>query len=502
MSLPKIQVYNTLSRSVELLAPAEPGHVQMYVCGMTVYDYCHIGHARAMMAFDVVARHLVHRGFEVTYVRNHTDVDDKILARATELDVPPLALSSRFISELDRDLDALGLVRPTHEPKVSDHIDDIVALIAQLVERGHAYAVHGDVYFAVDSFDGYGKLSGHKCDELIAGERVQVNPDKRNPADFALWKAARPGEISWPTPWGAGRPGWHIECSAMSMHHLGPTFDIHGGGIDLVFPHHENEIAQSEAGTGQAPMAAVWMHNGHLTLVDDDGQDIKMSKSLGNVLRIRDILADVPAEALRLVYLESHYRSPLPFSNARLAEAISGLNRLYEAKELVESLVDQGLDYPAEKLAKEVGKPALQVLDLIDGFEKRFNAAMDHDFNSGQAVGFLFELIRAVNRAGNNKRVRKDGGALLAGALAAFDLTATVLGIGGLTPEDFFLDLREKRLRVNGLAPAWVEERLEARLEARTARDWAAADAIRDELDAAGIVVMDRPAGVTWRVSV
>jgi cysteinyl-tRNA synthetase len=502
MPLPPIHVYNTLTRSVELLEPAEPGHVRMYVCGMTVYDHCHIGHARAMMAFDVVYRHLRHRGYTVTYVRNHTDVDDKILARAVELGMPPLELSAEYIGHLDADLDALGLARPTHEPKVSDHVDGIVALVADLVDRDHAYAAGGDVFFAVSTFDGYGKLSGRKLEDLRCGERVEVNPDKRDPADFVLWKGAKEGEISWPSPWGPGRPGWHIECSAMSMHHLGKTFDVHGGGIDLVFPHHENEIAQSEAGTGEAPFSKVWMHNGHLTLVGDDGQDIKMSKSLGNVVRIRDLLEEVPAEVLRLVYLETHYRSPLPYSNARVAEATTGLARLYEAKELVETLAVSEIDYPPERLAEEAGKAALQALELIENFEQRFNAAMDHDFNSGQAIGTLFELVRAINRAGNHKRVKKLGGALLAPAELCFALAGRVLGIGGSAPKDFFEELREKRLKVAGLDSAWVEERLKARLAARESKDWGAADQIRDELDAVGVVVMDRADGVTWRVKV
>jgi len=502
MSLPPIHVYNTLTRSVDLLETAEPGHVRMYVCGMTVYDFCHIGHARAMMAFDVVYRHLVHRGYRVSYVRNHTDVDDKILARAAELGVAPLDLSAQYIEALEQDLDALGLARPDHEPKVSDHVDGIVSLIGDLVDRGHAYAGSGDVFFAVGTFDGYGKLSGRKLEDLRAGERVQVNPDKRDPADFVLWKGAKDGEIAWPSPWGPGRPGWHIECSVMSMHHLGPTFDVHGGGIDLVFPHHENEIAQSEAGTGAAPFSRIWMHNGHLTLVDDDGADIKMSKSLGNVVRIRDVLAQVPAEVLRLVYLESHYRSPLPYSNGRMAEAMASLARLYEAKELVETLAVSEIDYPPEKLAQEVGKPALQLMALIGSFEGRFNAAMDHDFNSGQAIGTLFELVRAINRAGNHKRVKKLGGALMAPAELCFAMAGDVLGIGGSDPAAFFEELRDKRLQLAGLDSAWVQERLDARLAARASKDWAAADQIRDELDGAGVVVMDRAEGVTWRVRV
>ncbi len=502
MSVPAIHVYNTLTRTVEPLAPAEPGHVRMYVCGITVYDYCHIGHARAMMTFDLVYRHLLHRGYRVTYVRNHTDVDDKILARAAELGEEPLALSRRFIAALEQDFDALGMREPTHSPKVSDHVDGILGLIGDLIERGHAYAAGGDVFFAVSTFDGYGKLSGRKLEDLRAGERVEINPVKRDPADFVLWKGAKPGEISWESPWGPGRPGWHIECSVMSMHHLGPTFDLHGGGLDLVFPHHENEVAQSEAGTGEAPFAKVWMHNGMLTLVDDAGEDIKMSKSLGNVIRIRDAVAEVPAEVVRLVYLEPHYRSPLPYSKTRVAEAMASLARLYEAKELVESLVAQGTDYPVDRLLEEAGKPAQQVQALIETFEKRFNAAMDHDFNSGQAIGTLFELVRAINRAGNHKRVKKAGGSLLQGAERCFAIAGNVLGIGGMDPGDFFEELREKRIRLAGLDSDWVEDKLDARLAARADRDWAAADAIRDELDAAGVVVMDRPDGVTWRVRV
>ena len=503
MSEPRIQVYNTLSRRLEAFEPAKAGQVRMYVCGMTVYDYCHIGHARAMMAFDLVYRHLVHRGYEVTYVRNHTDVDDKIIARAQELGQDPLDLSAEFIVALDEDLDAIGIARPTFEPKVSENIDGIVSLVAVLIERGHAYAAGGDVFFAVDSFRGYGKLSGKKLEDLVSGGRVEVNPHKRNPADFALWKGAKEGEICWPSPWGPGRPGWHIECSVMAMKHLGPTIDLHGGGIDLVFPHHENEIAQSEGATGEAPFSKVWMHNGHLTLVDDEtGEPVKMSKSLGNIVRIRDLVTVAPAEALRLIYSECHYRSPLPYSNTRLMEAVGSLNRLYEAKELVEDQVARGSETPAAQLREEVGRDAIQLWELATTFEARFDAAMDQDFNSGKAIGLLFELVRAINRAGNHKRVRKVGTQLFLPCQRAFALTAEVLGIGGMAPGAFFDELKVKRLAVEGLSVGWVDERIAARLAARQAKDWAAADAIRDELDGAGIVVMDRPSGVEWRVRV
>ncbi|HJN73791.1 MAG TPA: cysteine--tRNA ligase, partial [Myxococcota bacterium] len=320
-----MQVYNSLGRTLQTFEPAEPGRVRMYVCGMTVYDLCHIGHARAMISFDMVFRYLKWKGFEVTYVRNHTDVDDKIIERAAERGEDPLELSARYIRLLDEDLCALGLHEPTEQPKVSDNIDAIIALAEQLIARGHAYHSGGDVYFAVETFADYGKLSNMKLEDLEAGKRVAVGDRKRNPADFALWKAARDGEIAWDSPWGQGRPGWHIECSVMSMKHLGERFDIHGGGIDLIFPHHENEIAQSECGTGHAPFATYWLHNGHLNIEVSAGGDCeKMSKSLGNVINIRDILEEVPAEALKLLYLGSHYRSPLPYSAARLAEAMGG----------------------------------------------------------------------------------------------------------------------------------------------------------------------------------
>ena len=502
-----LRVHNSLSRQLELLEPAEPGHVRMYVCGMTVYDYCHIGHARAMLTFDVVYRHLQHRGYKVTYVRNHTDVDDKIIARANELGEHPLALSERFIQALDEDLGALGLRKPTIEPKVSDNIDGIIALNQKLVDRGHAYEVEGDLYFDVTSYEDYGKLSGRKLEDLRAGERVTVDTRKQHPGDFALWKAAKPEEgLDWESPWGRGRPGWHIECSVMSMKHLGQSFDIHGGGIDLLFPHHENEIAQSECATGCKPFSRVWLHNGHLTLVetqaDGEESEIKMSKSLGNVIRIRDILKEVPHEALRLLYLGAHYRSPLPYSSDRLGEATGSLNRIYSAKESAQLIAAKPATgkQPPEKLAKELG--AQDLWALASNFTERFNEAMDQDFNTAKAVGLLFELTRTVNRLANKKAVKKRGGPIFAKALEAYAVTADVLGIGGMEPTDFFNELKYKRIQSTGLDAAWVEARLEARLQARSEKDWAAADAIRDELLAQGVEVMDSAGGVDWRVRV
>ena len=495
-----IRIYNTLSRSTETLQTLQPGKVGLYVCGMTVYDYCHIGHARAMMAFDVVVRHLRRRGLEVDFVRNHTDVDDKILARARESGVSPLELSARFIRELDEDLDSVGLLRPTVAPQVSEHIPEVVAMIEALIRRGHAYlADNGDVYFGVESFAGYGKLSGRKVDDLREGARVAVEASKRHPADFALWKAApEAGDLGWDAPFGRGRPGWHIECSAMAARHLGDTFDIHGGGIDLVFPHHENEIAQSECASGHAPFARYWMHNGHLTLVDAAGEPVKMSKSLGNVVQIRDIVKRVPAEALRLLYVGTHYRSPLPFSDARLADSLGALDRVYVAKETVDEVVAKGVGAPVEQL----GEVAKEVHRLATGFVERFDAAMDEDFNSPAAFGHFFDLVRAVNRFGNDKKARAKGADVLRPAQAAFAAVAQVFGVAALTPAAYFDEAKVKRLREQGRSVEAVDELVAARSAARAAKDWSRADALRAELDAQGIVVMDGAEASTWRVRV
>jgi cysteinyl-tRNA synthetase len=500
-----IRLYNTLRRTSETLATQEPGKVGIYVCGMTVYDYCHIGHARAMLAFDFVVRHLRHRGYDVTMVRNHTDVDDKIIKRAKEKGTDPLALSAFFVEALEADLDALGLVRPTQTPKVSDHIDGILTLIGTLVERGHAYkADNGDVYFAVETFAEYGALSGKRLDDLRAGERIAVEASKRHPADFALWKAASgdPAEPTWESPWGRGRPGWHIECSAMSRAFLGDTFDIHGGGIDLVFPHHENEIAQSECGTGHGPYARYWMHNGHVTFprMNEDGTvvDDKMSKSLGNIVRIRDILAAVPGEALRLYFAGTHYRSPLPYSTEGLASSLASLDRLYTAKETALEIVAKGQDVPID----ELGELHREVYGLAMAFPSRFYQAMDDDFGTAEALGPLFELVRAVNRFGNDKKARAKGVAVMRPALRALEIAAEVLGVGGMDPVAFFDEVKTKRLAAAGRSVEEVEARIAARAAARAAKDWAEADRLRGELDADGILVMDNPTGSTWRMRV
>jgi cysteinyl-tRNA synthetase len=482
-------LYNTLSRTVEAFEPIEAGHVKLYVCGMTVYDECHVGHARAMVVFDTFVRYLRHRGWKVTFVRNITDVDDKIIDRAKQRGEEPLALAERFIDAFHQNMTGLGAIAPDHEPRVTTSIDDIQQLIGKLMDRGHAYVADGNVWFSVETDDAYGKLSNQKVDELR-------NPDnfsgKRAPADFALWKAAKPGEPSWDSPWGPGRPGWHIECSAMARQCLGDTIDIHGGGLDLVFPHHENEIAQSECGNG-ADYARYWMHNGMLTMTS--GQ--KMGKSLGNVINVNVALADFPAEALRLYYLQNQYRSPLPWGDEALPEALGMLSRLYEAREKAEAM--GGSDKP-DQLTQQLGEDAAKVWELGTSFTERFYAAVDHDFNTAQALGHLFTLSRAVNRFAAHKKAKKRGGPLVAPALKAFDLAAESFGLMAMATSAFHDEVKTKRSSALGLDRDDVEKLLAERSAARTAKDWAKADEIRDQLLAKKIEVLDLADGVEWRV--
>jgi cysteinyl-tRNA synthetase len=483
------RLYNTLTRDVEPFEAREPGRVGLYVCGMTVYDHAHVGHARAMVTFDMVARYLRHRGWDVQFVRNYTDVDDKIIARANQRGEDALGLAERYIASFVEDCEGLGLVRPTFEPRVTQSIDAIEALIQKLIERGHAYASEGSVWFSVETFPSYGKLSGQRVEELRSGD-----PDsgKRAAQDFALWKAAKPGEPAWESPWGPGRPGWHIECSAMALKHLGEQIDIHGGGLDLVFPHHENEIAQSECAHDKV-YARYWLHNGLLTM--SGGQ--KMGKSLGNVFNIKEALKLFPAEALRLYYLQVHYRSPLPWSLEALPDALGLLARLYEAKEVATQM--EG-DEPLERVVKELGADAARVVELSEAFPGRFYGAMDDDFNTAKALGYAFELARAVNRLGNHKKSKKRGGPVARRALEAFDVIVASLGLLQMAPSAFIDEVKDKRLPELGLTRAQVDAMLAARLEARAAKDWAKADALRGELEEKGIAVMDRADGVDWRV--
>ena len=455
-----LTIYNTLTRKKEVFEPIEPGIVGMYVCGMTVYDYCHLGHARVMVVFDMVVRWLRASGFEVKYVRNITDIDDKIIRRAGESGESIRALTDRFIQAMHQDGDALGVLRPDHEPRATDYVSSMQSLISRLHDKGLAYVAGSqDVCYAVRKFEGYGKLSGKSIDELRAGERVEVSGDKRDPLDFVLWKHARPeepDEVKWSSPWGIGRPGWHIECSAMSGDLLGERFDIHGGGQDLQFPHHENEIAQSEGAHGH-PFVNYWMHNGFVR-VDDE----KMSKSLGNFFTIREVLAKYDPEVVRFFILRAHYRSPLNYSDAHLDDARNALTRLYTALRNV----------PSEDAQ----------VDWSEGHAIRFRQSMNDDFNTAEAVATLFDLANEVNRSGASKLASQLRG--LAGLLGLLSRDPTVFLQGG---------------EAAGMDIGSIESSIARRVAAKQARDYAQADRIRAELLEQGIVLEDSPTGTVWR---
>ncbi|MFT3777298.1 MAG: cysteine--tRNA ligase [Ottowia sp.] len=455
-----LRIHNTLTRALADFSPLQPGHVRMYVCGITVYDLCHVGHARSAVAFDVVQRWLKASGYRVTFVRNITDIEDKIIRRALENGETIRQLTDRMIAEMYRDFDALGVERPRHDPRATDYVPQMLDIVRRLEDKGLAYrATNGDVNYAVRRFPGYGKLSGKSLDELQAGERVAVAEGKGDPLDFVLWKSAKPSEpegAKWDSPYGLGRPGWHIECSAMCGALLGETFDIHGGGADLQFPHHENEIAQSEGANG-VPLARVWMHNGFVNIDNE-----KMSKSLGNFFTIREVLRQFDAETIRFFIVRAHYRSPLNYSDVHLQDARAALKRLYTALDAV----------PAADVA----------IDWAHPFAARFKAAMDEDFGTPEAVAVLFELAGEVNRG----RRPEDAGLLKA--------LGGVLGLLQGDPRAF--------LRAGStLDEAAIAAQIEARAAAKQARDFAEADRIRAELLAAGIVLKDSPSGTTWEAA-
>lgn len=478
-----IRVFNTLTGRKEEFEPLEPGRVKMYVCGVTTYDYCHMGHARANIVFDIVYRYFRYRGFDVTYVRNYTDVDDKIIERANQRGIPSKELAEEFIRAFDEDMAALGLDLPTHQPKATEHIAGIIALVERLIARDMAYAAEGDVYFSVENFPTYLKLSKRNLEEMQAGARIAPGEKKRHPMDFALWKAAKPGEPAWESPWGPGRPGWHIECSAMSMAFLGESFDIHGGGKDLVFPHHENEIAQSEAATGK-PFVKYWLHNGFVNVNQE-----KMSKSLGNFFTIRDILKKFDPEVVRFFILTAHYRSPIDFSDQNLKEARAGLTRFYEA---LQASAEALADLPTEGGQSSEGAQ----------LEERFREAMDDDFNSAQALGHLFDAVRTLNRLMAEKKWRKSTDKVA----AVRDLHDTILRLGGVLglfvsdPAAWLKQRNLSGLEELGLSVAEVEARIAERLQARADKDFARADQIRDALAGQGVQLLDSPQGTTWKV--
>jgi len=483
------KLYNTLSKENEDFKPIEAGKVGLYVCGMTVYDHIHVGHARAMVTFDAFVRYLRHRSWDVHFVRNFTDVDDKIINRANEKEKDPFELAQYYIDSFHEDTDALGLIKPDAEPRVTTSMDDIIDMIVKLVDKGHAYQADGSVWFSVKTHNAYGKLSRQNVDELRSADEVS---GKKDAADFALWKIAKEGEPSWESPWGNGRPGWHIECSAMADKLLGTNFDIHGGGLDLVFPHHENEIAQSECANGAA-YANYWMHNGLLTMTS--GQ--KMGKSLGNVINVRKALETFPAETLRIYYLQNHYRSALPWDENALPEALGMLARLYEARENAQEM---GGQEEAQKVVDDCGQEAKEVFELGTTFKARFYEAMDSDFGTGTSLGYLFRLARAVNRFAGHKKAKKRGGPVVAPALAAFDLMRDALGLMQMSSAEFHTEVKAKRLVALGLEQSTIEGLIEERTQARLNKDWGKADELRETLESKGIMVMDSRDGVTWRV--
>ena len=471
------RVFNTLTRGKESLIPLHAGEMRIYVCGVTVYDLCHIGHGRSGIVFDVMRRYLKHRGHTVKFVKNFTDIDDKIIRKANLEGVSAQEISERYIQEYRTDMASLGIAPADIEPKATDHVGPMIALIERLIARGVAYAIEGDVYFEARRFPGYGRLSGKNLDELRAGARVEVDERKRDPLDFALWKATKPGEPSWKSPWGQGRPGWHIECSAMAMQYLGETLDVHGGGEDLIFPHHENEIAQSEAATGK-PFARCWLHNGFVNLAAE-----KMSKSLGNTLTIKDLVRRHDPEALRLYLLGTHYRHPVEFADERIGEAGRALARLRSLKEEADRLASRGTPAPG---------PDGGLFDELAAHRARFEAAMDDDFNTPQALGVLFDLARLLHGA----REQVAQGTSGAGAF--------LLGVGELVMLARSLGLLEAARREVAVDPqrkARIESLVYLRQEARRQRDFAEADRLREELARLGVILEDTRDGTTWKLT-
>jgi cysteinyl-tRNA synthetase len=476
-----IKLYNSLTRKKEDFEPSTPGKVTMYVCGPTVYAMSHIGHARSAVSFDSIQRYLRYRGFEVKYARNYTDVDDKIINKANEEGVPPQELAERFIKAFDDDMAALHVQLPDIRPKATESIEKIISVTGSLIEKGAAYEIDGDVYYSVRSKKDYGKLSGKNIDDLESGARVDVDERKKDPLDFALWKASKPGEPFWESPWGKGRPGWHIECTAMVMEWLGETIDIHGGGKDLIFPHHENEIAQSEAATGKAPYVKYWLHNGFVNIEKE-----KMSKSLGNILNIRDALVDHTAEAIRLFLLSSHYRSPIDYTRESLRDAESAVERFYKTVQRVSG------EFP-NVLEAEFCHSCIQ-----DKLDEAFSP-MEDDFNTAEVVGNLFKEMTRMNKAMDEARAtgsRKGVWEELSYSLGIIKEASKFLGIFDRTPEEYFKDKNSR----TAVPAEEVERLINERNDARKNKDFGRADAIRKELLDKGILLEDSAKGTTWSV--
>ena len=487
-----LRIFNSQTKKKEEFTPLHEGNVGIYVCGITAYDVCHVGHARSAVVFDVVTRYLRYRGYDVTYVKNFTDVDDKIIEKAKREKTGIAEISERYIREHDEDMEALGVARPTVTPRATEHIDGMIRLVAALIEKGMAYVVDGDVYFAVEQFPGYGKLSGRDLSDMMAGARVDVNDRKRNPYDFSLWKASKEGEPWWESPWGNGRPGWHLECSVMSQRYLGDTFDIHGGGEDLVFPHHENEIAQSEGATGKT-LARYWVHNGFVQVNSE-----KMSKSLGNFFTIRDVLKQYHPEVLRFFLLQSHYRSPVDFSDAALNEARQGMDRFYSTLKMIQDLLAAGIER-ADSAAEPTEKDR-ELLGHLHSLRERFIEAMDDDFNTARAIGCLFDTIRLINTAIAGKKVEVSA-AVLEQAENTLREIGAVLGLFIEEPDHYLRLDREREAVKRGLTVAEIETLVAERRSAREAKEWQRADEIRKDLAAKGVILKDSPTATTWTIA-
>jgi cysteinyl-tRNA synthetase len=488
-----IKIFNTLTGKKEEFIPIHPGKVTMYACGVTVYDYSHLGHARGAVIFDLIQRYFRRKGFDVKYVRNFTDIDDKIINRAKEEAIAPAELAQKFIEAYQTDMKQLGVGRADVEPKATEHIAEMIKVITGLVDNGHAYVIDGDVYFRVVSFKDYGKLSKRNIEDLKAGARVEVDERKQDPLDFALWKASKPGEPAWASPWGPGRPGWHIECSAMGFKHLGETFDIHAGGKDLIFPHHENEIAQSEAYSGKK-FVNYWIHNGFVNINQE-----KMSKSLGNFFTIRDILGQYDAEVVRLFLLSTHYRSPIDFSDANLKDARAGLDRFYTMKEGIVKFIE-GKKPSAAKSEDVIESSDRELYEKIKSLPQAFEDAMDDDFNTAFAIGLIYDLVRDVNKflAEADKKNTDAVNIILFAAHASFENVSKTLGIFLRSPEDWFKEGRLADGKVT-FSMERIEEFIHLRNEARARRDWTEADRIRQILSDGGVELFDRAEGTVWK---
>jgi cysteinyl-tRNA synthetase len=498
-----LRIYNTMTGKKEDFVPLHAKRVRMYVCGVTVYDLSHIGHARSTIIFDMIYRYLRYRGYEVTYVRNFTDIDDKIIKRANEEGVDFKTIAEKYIGEFNIDMGRFGLEKPSVEPKATDHIPEMIQLISTLIEKGYAYQGDGDIFFSVERFKDYGKLSKRNLEEMQAGARVEVDEKKKNPLDFALWKASKLGQPFWESPWGKGRPGWHIECSVMSQKYLGETFDIHGGGKDLIFPHHENEIAQSEAATGK-PFVRYWIHNGFVNINKE-----KMSKSLGNILTLKEIFKDWQPDVIRLFLLSQHYRSPVDFSFDSLSKAKSGLDRFYMTLKAVQDEMTKPVASNTPSLPsplKESGHGGASVIkecrQSLESFKTRFEEAMDDDFNTAQALGYLYDLQTHLNILLDISKGHPTEGiiSMLKQGLNHFSNTGWIFGLFQEDPETYLREQKKEGLKKLNLSEEEILQFIEERNVAREEKNWRRADEIRRDLLSRGIVLEDTPSGSIWKI--